>query len=214
MKTLLLILVLFCAFSAKAQIMHRVYIHPAQIASTDTIVVEVQKAIGMSCSLIDSTCTVLGNNINITCCYRVRENVSTVICSDTLYFSVGPLPAGVYYLNYKINASNDTSDVICRYPDLSDSSSITFTVGANSISNLTDELNIYPNPVVDNLAINLSQMHSAVNWQITSAVGRLLLHSVVAQPNFSIDVSALPPGLYFLQLTAGGWKVVKQFVKQ
>ncbi len=214
MKTLLLILVLFCAFSAKAQIMHRVYIHPAQIASTDTIVVEVQKAIGMSCSLIDSTCTVLGNNINITCCYRVRENVSTVICSDTLYFSVGPLPAGVYYLNYKINASNDTSDVICRYPDLSDSSSITFTVGANSISNLTDELNIYPNPVVDNLAINLSQMHSAVNWQITSAAGRLLLHSVVAQPNFTIDVSTLPPGLYFLQLTAGGWKVVKQFVKQ
>jgi hypothetical protein len=57
-------------------------------------------------------------------------------------------------------------------------------------------------------------MHSAVNWQITSAAGRLLLHSVVAQPNFSIDVSALPPGLYFLQLTAGGWKVVKQFVKQ
>jgi hypothetical protein len=86
-------------------------------------------------------------------------------------------------------------------------------VGANSISNLTDELNIYPNPVVDNLAINLSQMHSAVNWQITSAAGRLLLHSVVAQPNFTIDVSTLPPGVYFIQLVNDHQQIIKRFVK-
>jgi hypothetical protein len=207
------VLVLFCALGVNAQIMHKVYVHPAQITSNDTITIETQIAILGTCSFVDSFSIVEGNTIRLNVCYLSFETSSSVIGRDTLLFKFAPLPDGIYTVEYKVNATDDISDVICRYPDLSDSSSIAFTVGANSISNLTDELNIYPNPVVDNLAINLSQMHSAVNWQITSAAGRLLLHSVVAQPNFTIDVSTLPPGVYFIQLVNDHQQIIKRFVK-
>ncbi len=72
--------------------------------------------------------------------------------------------------------------------------------------------NLYPNPTAHQLTIQTTGYHSS--YQLTTTTGQLLLQSNVTQPNFTIDVSILPPGLYFVQLTNGQQRAVRKFVKQ
>ncbi|HLP52553.1 MAG TPA: T9SS type A sorting domain-containing protein [Chitinophagales bacterium] len=72
---------------------------------------------------------------------------------------------------------------------------------------------LYPNPSTGKLTIQSSA--ASFSFQILSTDGRVLMQSTaVQQPNFDVDVSALPAGLYFLQLWDGGHQVVKKFVKE
>ncbi len=72
--------------------------------------------------------------------------------------------------------------------------------------------NLYPNPATHQLTIKTTGYNS--NYQLTTTTGQLLLQGSVTQPNFTIDVSTLPPGLYFLQLTNGSQRSIRKFVKQ
>ncbi|MBP6730566.1 MAG: T9SS type A sorting domain-containing protein [Chitinophagales bacterium] len=82
-------------------------------------------------------------------------------------------------------------------------------------SNSKDKFSIAPNPTNDKL--NCSVTNAALNStiQITTIEGRKVLTGIPAtQNNFDIDVSALPAGIYFLQLSDERQRVVKKFVKQ
>jgi hypothetical protein len=71
---------------------------------------------------------------------------------------------------------------------------------------------LYPNPATHQLTIQTTGYNSS--YQLTTTTGQLLLQGNVTQPNFTIDVSILPPGLYFVQLTNGQQRAVRKFVKQ
>jgi len=70
---------------------------------------------------------------------------------------------------------------------------------------------VYPNPVSDVLFIS-SEKITIEYLSVFSISGKLVLE----QRNIdnSIDVSALPPGMYFLEVTSENDKAVQKFIKE
>ena len=80
----------------------------------------------------------------------------------------------------------------------------------SSVNNSTDgveELEIYPNPVYDNLNINLSG-----EIRVLDPFRNILIqHRGSFQSE--VDVQALTPGIYLLEVTMGQRKTYRRFVK-
>lgn len=214
MRNFLIAFFLTVSINSQSQILHKVIIHPDNITSNDAISVETQIAVAGTCSYIDSFTTVTGNNIVLYVCYLSIETGASVIGRDTLFFKLGALPDGTYTLKYVVNATEDTADLDCKYVALHDSTIKTFTVGINSIDRIFDvNFNSFPNPVANIVKIQTTSTFTG-SYQLTTTTGQLLMQGNVTQPNFTIDVSTLPPGLYFVQLTNGRQRAVRKFVKQ
>ncbi|MCX6231806.1 MAG: T9SS type A sorting domain-containing protein [Bacteroidetes bacterium] len=75
-----------------------------------------------------------------------------------------------------------------------------------------NQLRIYPNPAKDNLSIE-SNFKSEQNLDIVNLIGQSVFTTKI-YGNTTIDVSALPKGIYFLRLNTNKETVVKKFVKE
>ena len=84
----------------------------------------------------------------------------------------------------------------------------------NSIYFIQKDENIYYATNENAIVTRFEHMYGEVSYFVASSTGQLLLQNTITQPNFTIDLSTLPPGLYFLQLTNGSRRAVKRFVKQ
>jgi hypothetical protein len=74
---------------------------------------------------------------------------------------------------------------------------------------------IYPNPTNNLLNINTTlQGNDEVQYQIINTLGATAMANKVTAKDFSIDVSTLPSGIYFIHLQSGNAKTVKRFVKE
>lgn len=89
----------------------------------------------------------------------------------------------------------------------------------------TDELKVWPNPVREVLGFSVGDSHgrsslgmTGMRLRVLDAVGREVLYEKTlkqVQGNGSVDVSGLPRGIYFLELTTeNGTRVVRKFVKE
>jgi len=74
---------------------------------------------------------------------------------------------------------------------------------------------VYPNPVDERLFISLDERYSGrpVDVDILDIAGRRV-SSVPAFSASSLDVSALPRGMYFIRLTGAGTTATRQFIKR
>ena len=155
--------------------------------------------------------------INIYSCWTHGPFQAVEYVNDT--FQLNPMSIGSYRIRflYKSLLPWELDSIEpCLTNPYYDSAFLAFTVYApNSVSNLYDEkpIDFYPNPATNQLTIQATNLTTG-SYQITTTTGQLILQSTITQPNFTIGVSALPPGLYFLQLTNGSQLVVKRFVKQ
>ncbi|MCU0451036.1 MAG: T9SS type A sorting domain-containing protein [Bernardetiaceae bacterium] len=84
----------------------------------------------------------------------------------------------------------------------------------------TGYLNAYPNPLAGG-RLNLALRHDyqgTANLRLATPQGQVVLEQAVAKPaeflNTSVDVAALPPGLYLLTLDLGGQVLTQRFTKQ
>ncbi|MBS1651772.1 MAG: T9SS type A sorting domain-containing protein [Bacteroidetes bacterium] len=109
------------------------------------------------------------------------------------------LPYGIYYVRLKINSIVKTGRFIR-----------TNTAGINE-STLTDNSTIiYPNPAKGIVNINLPYLSECLFYDITGT-----LIKISNTINSSIDISEIPNGIYFLEITlSNGSKVKKKLVKQ
>lgn len=77
-------------------------------------------------------------------------------------------------------------------------------------------VSVYPNPATSNLTIQ-SKTPLAQVW-LMDAVGRVLRYTTLVrgtQDDHAVDISALPTGIYFLELTnQEGRKAVRKFIKE
>jgi len=75
--------------------------------------------------------------------------------------------------------------------------------------------NIYPNPTTNQLNITTTlQGNDEVQYQIINTLGATAMANKATAKDFSIDVSTLPTGIYFIHLQSGNAKTVKRFVKE
>ena len=70
---------------------------------------------------------------------------------------------------------------------------------------------LYPNPVESNLNVALAKAEGSA-FKITNALGQLVNSGKLTEN--PVDVSKLTAGVYFIELTSGGKKVVKKFIKK
>lgn len=77
----------------------------------------------------------------------------------------------------------------------------------------SNSIKIYPNPVQDNLHIELANnLGASANYRIHNLLGQTVAHGDLI--NERIDVTNLDTGLYFVEINVDGKRGVKRFIKQ
>jgi len=93
------------------------------------------------------------------------------------------------------------------------------TVGVEIIEQPINYISVYPNPASDELTVNYQLEKSAVvNIYLIDLQGKqhVVLHNetnAMGIQTESMDISHLPPGVYFLRLQAGNNVVTKKIIK-
>lgn len=83
---------------------------------------------------------------------------------------------------------------------------------ANSIETFTGDLNLYPNPVVNQLILSHSGQVEKV--QVYTATGRVVYSKGNPGQHHSFGMSHLTDGLYFVRIFANGKNITKRIVKK
>ena len=163
------------------------------------------------CSIIESSEYATNDTITISLCY-LYGNAASALCRGYDTVPVVDLNNTGRVIIVAL-ARTDTVTNTCINPQKRDT--IVLQYIPTGIINIKSSysLQLFPNPVVDILNGNISEYTGTTGLQVTSTTGQLFLQNIITQPNFTIDVSALPPGVYFLQLTVGNSRLVKRFAK-
>ncbi|MDP4687591.1 MAG: T9SS type A sorting domain-containing protein [Salibacteraceae bacterium] len=74
-------------------------------------------------------------------------------------------------------------------------------VGIKNMS-IDDLISVFPNPANLQITIKLDQFESAVSYEIRDLTGRLVLNGTSESDQFDVNVSALPSGPYFLEISS------------
>lgn len=90
--------------------------------------------------------------------------------------------------------------------------SVTFTVDlGDNVNELSNNLNVYPNPVVSVLNINTENVQTI---EVYNTLGQQITQVETNSNNTQIDVSSWNSGVYFVKLSNGQTTVTKTVVKQ
>ncbi len=159
--------------------------------------------------------TEIDSNTYINICFGKGQRDLVSIFFDTVNIGVYPT-AGSYHVTLYMDLTS-LDDTLCTNSMWYDSAEVFFTVTEPtgiSGNKITEAFSFYPNPTNDKLNCAVTGLSSHSTIQITTIEGRAVLTGIpVTRPNFEIDVSTLPSGIYFLQLSDERQRVVKKFVK-
>jgi beta-glucanase (GH16 family) len=87
------------------------------------------------------------------------------------------------------------------------------SLGNSNITNETDFV-VFPNPVTDQLNLIISENQIGNRATIHSFLGQELNSKILNNKQTIIDVSALPQGMYFIQIVSGNEKNTYKFIKK
>jgi hypothetical protein len=87
--------------------------------------------------------------------------------------------------------------------------------GINEIKNNDNGISIYPNPATDNITIDASKLQFAnLNLRMYDVVGNLILEKNTGNNKTDLNVSALPNGVYIIEIMTGKGITAKKVVKE
>jgi len=91
--------------------------------------------------------------------------------------------------------------------------------GINNVVSNSNDLKIYPNPVVNQLSIDLQlEQSSTVDFSIVNLLGQQIntvsKDLAQGQNKITLNTESLAPGVYFLNITTGSGAIQQKFVKQ
>ncbi|HET8572499.1 MAG TPA: T9SS type A sorting domain-containing protein [Edaphocola sp.] len=134
--------------------------------------------------------------------------------------------ADVQYTNGGIPATtyiddDSTNDMNCHHVTLQGPDSNTNSIHGWAFTGI-NALRVYPDPVAENLSFELpGQRHGSpsVSIVVSDMTGRIVLKQEAGEPlageqRFSVNVSALPSGVYILKAYAGTQSWRAKFVKK
>ncbi len=85
----------------------------------------------------------------------------------------------------------------------------TYKTNTNSIFNLLKEtVDVYPNPIIDNLNITLNEQVKT-KYVLYNASGTIILSGLLYQHINSINISGLSSGIYYLKINKDILKITK-----
>jgi len=131
--------------------------------------------------------------------------------SDVTY-NAGGSPATTYIDD---DTSNDMSCVPVVLLGTTDS-----TIGIHAVSAGTENLVLYPNPAKDHVNFYFTNSNNAGSLKVslTDMMGRVIATEVLdagkslAQKQYTLNISGLQPGMYFMNIEANGKRARGKFV--
>jgi hypothetical protein len=164
------------------------------------------------CSIIESSEYATNDTITISLCY-LYGNAASALCRGYDTVPVGDLNSTGRVIIVAL-ARTDTVTNTCINPQKRDT--IVLQYIPTGITNVESDysLQLFPNPAGNMLRCNTTECVGTGTMQIISVTGQLLFKGAITQPDFTVDLSPLPPGVYFLQLTDSRQRIVKRFVKE
>jgi phosphatidylserine/phosphatidylglycerophosphate/cardiolipin synthase-like enzyme len=116
--------------------------------------------------------------------------------------------------NIYLQAFSEDFKVISGNAVVAPTNTCAATTGINSIENNESAFNVFPNPVVDVLNINVENAGENLSVRITDQLGRQVLENTVNQTNeMQINTGSLSTGVYFVTVTSGNNHYTKKIVK-
>jgi len=106
--------------------------------------------------------------------------------------------------NNDINASAEIWSFFARY----DIYGFIGTTGIEKVSAQDLNLSIFPNPTNSVISVNVN-LTLPTDYHIFSASGKVTMNGTIYSEQQQIDVSSLPPGIYYLMLGGKAYKVLK-----
>jgi hypothetical protein len=93
--------------------------------------------------------------------------------------------------------------------------SIDINTGIKTID-VSNAISVYPNPVTDNLQIEINSEVRGENadLRVYDVVGNLVMEKSITANKTNINVSALPSGVYVIKIETGNEVVMKKIVKE
>ena len=93
------------------------------------------------------------------------------------------------------------------------------TTSTNDLSSLVNNVKIYPNPVNNELKLSISSpLRDDVKLKIMDASGRMInlqtKQVATGSNSFTIDITQIPTGVYYLSIQSNAINKWMQFVKQ
>lgn len=76
-----------------------------------------------------------------------------------------------------------------------------------------DQLNVYPNPVVNSVRLRISDLTTGALVTVYNGQGTRVLTQALASTDQSIDLSALPTGVYLLKVNTGSQVITQRVIK-
>ncbi|WP_179334960.1 T9SS type A sorting domain-containing protein [Winogradskyella costae] len=118
--------------------------------------------------------------------------------------------------NYSLSDENGNEIIVGS--EFTSEESITFNVqNPLSVNEFTLEtvINIYPNPVKDNLNIELTHVNETVDYQIYNTLGQKISEGSL-EPNstYNMNMSQYETGLYFVKLSTSTNTITKKIIKK
>lgn len=166
----------------------------------------------LPCAIIDSSKVIGADTTRVFICYLSASALS-VGCKASDTVLLGNLH-NTYHTIIVALARTDTTNNTCSNPSKRDTIALYYApTDVMDMSGYNSTL-IFSNPVTNMLTGKIEHLTSNIHLHVLGLDGQCIIPNLtITQPNFEIDVSALPSGLYFLQLWDGKQQTIKKFVK-
>jgi uncharacterized protein (TIGR02145 family) len=146
--------------------------------------------------------------------YRFSYGAFTAIGSSGDWWS----SSGIYaYSAWSRNLNYYISRVDSNYSDKNNGFSVRclwdFGTGIDNM-NIRNEINIYPNPVIDNLNIDIANTNKTGILTIYDLIGNIVFQKQIDQVKNAIDVCSLKTGIYIIEFFDTQTIVQKKLIKR
>ena len=136
---------------------------------------------------------------------RLGTNYWVIECKNSILISGCPSPTAGFQSMPPNGSVKVWPPVLCRTPDTNWEGGT--STGLSGLEN--SGLHIYPNPVNDQLIIIAP---GYIRLRLTNSPGEEI-ETRIFENKADIDLSKLPPGIYFLELEADGRKMVRKIIR-
>jgi len=188
-------------------------------------------SVNYSLSAISGSIAVKGNNScgdgnSSTLAIIVNETPATpsitanvlVLHSDApagnQWYNSSGLINGATYQDYTVTSNDNYYDIVTLNGCSSEVSNIiTITIGGIELNEINKTAKVYPNPVSDELIIELDGNKEDVTFEILNSIGNVVLKGSLIEKTV-VQTNSLAPGLYLIKLENGKTFEFKKLVKE
>ncbi len=211
MKALNTIVLLALAITGTAQSITQLRVDPANPTVNDTVLLIADLQFRSSACVLDNKShTIIGNSIVASTQHCV--GIAQAICNTADTFVLGVLNSGRYTVD--LTLSSGAGPVPCT-PGIAPSDTDTMSFRVQTVLGIKDQVlpsfSLYPNPAKDIIDLSDAYKQMVTSLKVLSATGAIVLES--DNPNESIDVSDLAPGVYYVELYHKTGVFTEKFIK-